>query len=73
MNEHSAEGSHATPSNEEWITATEAAEMLGLTEPTLRAYRAPSKMRSPPFVRRVGRVYYKRSDVEAFLANRGEV
>lgn len=72
MSEHSAEGRSVTPSNEEWITAAEAAEMLGLTDDTLRAYRAPSKMRSPPFVRRVGRVYYRRSDVEAFLSSRKE-
>lgn len=72
MSEHSAEGGLVTPSNVEWITAAEAAEMLGLTEATLRAYRAPSKMRSPPYVRRVGRVYYKRSDVETFLSSRKE-
>jgi hypothetical protein len=60
-----------TPSKDEWISSAEAAAILGLTPDTLRAYRSPSKMRSPPFVRRQGRVLYLKADVVAHLS-RGE-
>ncbi len=62
-------GGRDTPSNADaLLTNEQAAAMLGLTPDSLRAYRAPTKARGPRFVKLRNRVYYRRSDVEAYLA-----
>ncbi|MEM7120560.1 MAG: helix-turn-helix domain-containing protein [Pseudomonadota bacterium] len=72
MNKNDATGGDSGPSfddfEREWLTNAEAARVLGLTPDTLRDYRP--KGRSPRFYKRGQYVFYRRSDVEAFLAER---
>jgi predicted site-specific integrase-resolvase len=48
------------------ITEKEAAKLLGARPQTMRAWRQRGK--GPAFVKPVGRVYYLKEDVLAFLA-----
>lgn len=47
------------------LTTKEASEMTGFSPSTLNTWR--SRRRGPKFVRIMGRVYYMRADVEAWL------
>lgn len=68
MDEVSAPGGRLTPSFEdlerEWLTAAEAARLLGLSPDTLRAYR--SNGRGPRFHKRGHAILYRLSDLEAY-------
>jgi Helix-turn-helix domain len=48
------------------LTPKQAAEVLGRTVDTLFDWR--EKRVGPPWVRYVGRIYYKRDDIDAWLA-----
>jgi predicted DNA-binding transcriptional regulator AlpA len=49
---------------QDMISATEVSELLGVLTPTLAAWR--SKKVGPPFYKRIGRITYSRSEVQAW-------
>lgn len=69
----SASGAPKTPSNSDLLTADQAAELTGHTKHTLAQYRTLTDrgdQRGPAFVRFGRAVFYRRPDVEAYLAAR---
>ena len=50
-----------------WVTNKEAMKLLGLSKPTLARYRANGTL---PYSRLGGKVYYRRSALDALLAER---
>lgn len=47
------------------MTSAEAAERMGITEGTLRVWRA--RGRGPVFSRFAGRIFYRKADVDAWV------
>ncbi len=70
VTEHNAPEGAPTPSKADCITSADAAHILGISPDTLRTYRA--RREGPAFHKLGHAVIYSRSDVEAYLASRGE-
>ena len=51
----------------ETIPAKEAARIIGVAPKTLCMWRL--KKQGPAYIRRVGRIYYERRDITAWLSN----
>ncbi len=55
----------------ETVPAKEAARIIGVAPKTLMEWRV--KKRGPAYIRRVGRIYYDRTDISEWLSrNRAE-
>jgi excisionase family DNA binding protein len=54
----------------EYLTATELAELLRVSAPTLARWRAAEPLQGPPFVRIEGSIRYPRADVQRWLDER---
>lgn len=65
MKEDSAAGGPTEPSNDEWLTARQAAAYVKLTKNTLDTYR--SRGGGPRFHRNGRTVRYRRSDLDAYV------
>lgn len=57
--------SEATKPGKDWLTNREARAYLGISTPTLQRYRASGRV---PYSKVGSRVYYRRSDLDAFLS-----
>ena len=64
-----------TPSKADWLSHVDAAAYLGLDPRVLYdyRYRGPGGTRSPPWTKRGKRVYYLRSDLDAWLVALSEL
>ncbi len=53
---------------DEWIDVNEAAEIIGCRPRTLHSWRGSTPQRGPASTKYLGKVRYKRADVEAWKA-----
>ena len=68
MHKNDVKGAATEPSFGELLTTAEAADVVGLTRYTLDQYR--SLGRGPRFLRFGRSVFYRRADLDHFLAER---
>lgn len=54
------------PEEQDLITSREAAEILGVCYVTVVRWRNRPKAKGPSFYRKMDRIFYKRSEVEAY-------
>lgn len=68
MKEYDAAGGPVEPSFRDLLSTAEAAEVVGLTKLTMEHYRSAG--RGPRFLRLGRSVFYRRADLDAYLAAR---